>query len=175
MARELFDTLPALKYQYECVGVSAVVSTTENGETIPLRKTIAFRKIISNMRVIGNDQLNIYFDANGICEFKIDFVEYEQIGEMDLVPFDEAAKRVKTPDVFVLYDDNDTITGAAKRLKVEKVKMLLINQSGEGCTILQPIYNFIGTAENEIGSAEFHSRIIAIPDKYTYDASYTEG
>jgi hypothetical protein len=176
MAKEWFAKIPCINHEeYEYVGVASTESINVDGEDIPIRKRIAFRKIINGMRVIGDDQCDLYFNSKGFCGISIDFVEYEQIGEMDLIPFEDAKERIKTPDAFVLYNDSNTITGVAAQLKVERVKMLLVNQSSSGCAVLQPIYNFIGTAENETGSAEFNSRIIAIPDKYTFDVSVAEG
>lgn len=56
------------------------------------------------------------------------------------------------------------------KLQVERVKLLFVNQFYRGCIILQPIYIFIGTAIDIDGDhVEFHSKVIAIPESYTYE------
>lgn len=178
MAKEYFAKIPFIDHdQYEYVGITSTQSISGGGGVYkPVKQRLSFRKVIDGMRVTGDDQCDLYIDAEGLCGVTINFFEYEKIGEMDLVTLNDAKKRVKTPDAFARYDENDTLMkGETEWLNVERVKLLLVNQFRDGCTILQPIYNFIGTATNETGSAEFHSRIIAIPDKYTFDASYPEG
>ena len=169
MAQKIFDSLPCIEGEYEYVGISSTLTVSSEEGDYAERKRVSFRKVIDGMRVIGSDQCDIYFNHRGFCGLELDFVEYEKIGELDLIPLKSAHSLIKTPDAFVLYNSEETLEGAATSLKVERVKILLVNQSSMGCTILQPVYNFIGTAENESGSAEFHSRVIAIPKKYTYD------
>ena len=50
------------------------------------------------------------------------------------------------------------------------VMLLLINQHLNGCTILQPVYSFMGNAEDTKGmQSEFNAWVIAIPESYTYE------
>ena len=61
------------------------------------------------------------------------------------------------------------------KLQVDNVNLRLVNQYSSGCTILQPMYSFVGTATFDDNSqAEFISRIIAIPESYTYEKETTE-
>ena len=90
---------------------------------------------------------------------------------MTLVPMEEAEARIKTPDSFTI----EANFGKANTLQVDNVNLRLVNQYSSGCTILQPIYSFIGTATFDDNSqAEFISRIIAIPESYTYEKETTE-
>ena len=84
---------------------------------------------------------------------------------------DEAESRIKPPDSFTI----EANFGKANTLQVDNVNLRLVNQYSSGCTILQPVYNFVGTAIKEDGSkAEFISRVIAIPESYTYEKETTE-
>ena len=48
--------------------------------------------------------------------------------------------------------------------------LLYSSQYSRGCTILQPIYVFSGTAlMEEEREEEFSLTVIAIPEKYTYE------
>ena len=85
-----------------------------------------------------------------------------------MLSLEDAFDRVKDPDAFSLKSEGTGFSGEADLLTVERVKLLFVNQYSEGCTILQPVFNLMGTAENETGKAEFSSKVIAIPDKYTY-------
>ncbi|MBQ3002849.1 MAG: hypothetical protein IJD82_03865 [Clostridia bacterium] len=87
--------------------------------------------------------------------------------------YEDTEKRLhaidKIKDAFSVDADETTFSGVADKLTVERVKLLYVNQYSEGCTILQPVFNLMGTAENDSGTAEFSAKIIAIPEKYTYE------
>ena len=87
-----------------------------------------------------------------------------------MLTLDEAVAKIKEPDAFVLESAmNRNFSGAADKLTVERTKLLFVNRYSDGCDIPQQVYNLMGTAENTGGSVEFSARIIAIPEKYTYE------
>ena len=133
-------------------------------------KRVSFRRLIDGVRVIGNDICDLYFDSNGLYDIEIKFYDYEKTGELDMLTLDEAVAKIKEPDAFVLESAmNRNFSGAAHKLTVERTKLLFVNRYSDGCEILQPVYNLMGTAENTGGSVEFSARIIAIPEKYTHE------
>jgi len=171
-AKAIFDTLPLIEGDYECLGVTSLWTVYENSESSYVEtKRVSFRRLIDGVRVIGNDICDFYFNANGLYMAEIRFFDYEKIDEFDMMTLDEAISKVKAPDAFVLESDtNKNFSGAADKLTIKRTKLLFVNQYSDGCEILQPVYNLMGTAENAGGSVDFSSRIIAIPEKYTYTA-----
>ena len=134
-------------------------------------KRVSFRRLIDGVRVIGNDICDLYFDSNGLYDIEIKFYDYEKTGELDMLTLDEAVAKIKEPDAFVLESaTNRNFSGAADKLTVERTKLLFVNRYSDGCEILQPVYNLMGTAENTGGSVEFSARITAVPEKYTHES-----
>ena len=87
---------------------------------------------------------------------------------MDLVSYESAVQRIKNPDS--LSVDGSATDQKLQALCAAQVELYFINQNSRGCTILQPIYNFKGTAASAGGKeGEFQSKIIAIPESYTYE------
>ena len=169
-AKAIFDTLPLIEGEYEYLGVTSEQTVYANDENYIESKRVSFRRLIDGVRVIGNDICDLYFNSRGLYDIEIKFYDYEKTGELDMLSLDDAVDKVKTPDAFVLYSDtNRNFSGAADKLKIERTKLLFVNQYSNGCEILQPVFNLIGTAENEGGSVKFSSRIIAIPEKYTHE------
>ena len=112
-------------------------------------KRVSFRRLIDGVRVIGNDICDLYFDSNGLYDIEIKFYDYEKTGELDMLTLDEAVAKIKEPDAFVLESaTNRNFSGAADKLTVERTKLLFVNRYSDGCEILQPVYNLMGTAEN---------------------------
>ena len=108
----------------------------------------------------------MWFDGSGLVEIIIRMYDFEKTGTMDMVALADAETRIKTPDDLSI----DDAVGTVDTLRVDRVKLLLVNQYSRGCTILQPVYNFIGTATSENGDqAEFKSKVIAIPEAMTYE------
>lgn len=169
-AKAIFDTLPLIEGEYEYLGVTSEQTVYANDENYIESKRVSFRRLIDGVRVIGNDICDLYFNSRGLYDIEIKFYDYEKTGELDMLSLDDAVDKVKTPDAFVLYSDtNRNFSGAADKLKIERTKLLFVNQYSNGCEILQPVFNLIGTAENEGGSVKFSSRIIAIPERYTHE------
>lgn len=169
-AKAIFNALPLIEGEYEYLGVSSEQTVQEEEGDIIVTKRLSFRRLIDGIRVIGDDICDLYFNSNGLCNLEMKLCDYEKTGELDMLSLDEAVKKVKKPDAFVLDSEtNQNFSGAADTLKIEKSKLLFVNQYSDGCEILQPVYNLMGTASNAGGSVEFSSRIIAIPKKYTYD------
>ena len=169
-AKAIFDTLPLIEGEYEYLGVTSEQTVYANDENYIVSKRVSFRRLIDGVRVIGNDICDLYFNSDGLYRVEIKFYDYEKTGELDMLSLDDAVDKVKTPDAFVLYSDtNRNFSGAADKLKIERTKLLFVNQYSNGCEILQPVFNLTGTAENEGGSVEFAARIIAIPERYTHE------
>lgn len=179
MARKAFEQFGLLTGEYEYTGIWSSgerVEIGENGseEIITLINVgVSFCRVVDGMRIIDSDVCNIYFNDDGIVRFRLELYEYEPVGTMDLVSMEEAWDRIKTPDRFSIEGEPDC-AGPAKTLAVEEVVMVYCNQYYRGCTILQPVYRFKGTATFEDGTqAPFTSSVIAIPDSMTWvDESY---
>lgn len=171
MAQEVVNKLSLVNGEkYECVGVSSTQTLITDDDEFVVKKRVSFRRLIDGFRVIGNDICDVYFSCGGLCGIEIKLYDYEAVDEMELITLENAFKKVKNPDAFSLTASSDkNFSGKASKLTVNRTKLLLVNQYSSGCEILQPVYNFIGVAENESGSVEFSSRIIAIPEKYTHD------
>lgn len=169
-AKRIFNALPIFEGEYECMGVQSVQTLTESDElSYIVSKRIAFRKVIDGVRVLGNEICNLYFDADGLYTIRMELYNYTKVGEIPMLSLDDAIDKIKDADAFSVDADETTFSGVADKLTVERVKLLYVNQYSEGCTILQPVFNLMGTAENDSGTAEFSAKIIAIPEKYTYE------
>lgn len=171
-ARAIFDKLPFLVGTYEYLGITSTQMLENYNKVTGIttehiyRVRVSFRKVVDGLRVIGDDRCDFYIDGDGLVMMQLELYNYKQIGTMDVVPLDEAKQKIKTPDAFTVNDV--TKESAADKLDVEKTKLLLVNQSSYGCTILQPVYNFMGSAYRDDDVIyTFSSRVIAIPDKYT--------
>lgn len=167
LAWETFNKIPFMEGEYEYIGITATgtVWTMETGELVS-DVTVTFRRVLNGTHIIGNDECDLTFDASGLQEMHIALYDYKKIGTMDMVPLEDAQAKIKTPDSFSI----DQTTGVADNLQVDRVQLYWVNQFSNGCTILQPIYTFYGTASFEDGAQrEFRSRIIAIPEALTYE------
>ncbi len=171
MAWEIFKKLPFMEGEYECLGVRSSYTLSDSTGLHILRAGVVFQPLLDGMRVVGNEQCILEFDGSGFVGFSIARYTYTKIGTMDVIPLENASSRILNPDVFTVETgEGKPSLGQIDTLTVERVKLLLVNQYSHGCTILQPLYNFIGTATDDKGeSTEFQSRVIAIPDSYTYE------
>ena len=89
---------------------------------------------------------------------------------MDLVALEDAEARLKSPDDLDVGTLGEQPYKKVDILQVDRIAIRLINQYAKGCTILQPIYFFAGTATLEDNStSEFSSKVIAIPEEMTYE------
>ncbi len=167
LAWDTFHKIPFLEGNYEYGGIRGKDTLSDSkGEHIA-RVCVSFYRLIDNIRVIGNERCNLWFDGSGLVAIDITLFDYSKTGTMDMVTLEDATAKIKTPDAFSI----DVNNGVANTLQVDRIKLLLVNQYSDGCTILQPVYNFIGTATMEDGTqAEFSSKIIAIPESYTYES-----
>lgn len=172
LAWRTFEKIPFMEGEYEYSGIRGEDYTTNSkGDKKINRVMVSFLRLMDGVRVIGNDRCDMWFDDSGLVEIYIDRFNYTRIGTMDLVPLEDAEARIETPDDFSI----EATSGKAHTLQVERVRLSLVNQYSSGCTILQPIYSFVGTATFDDNSqAEFISRIIAIPESYTYEKETTE-
>lgn len=167
LAWETFNKIPFIDGEYEYLGITSTYTlwNSKEGERITA-VTVSFRRLIDGIRVIGNDVCDLTFDGSGLQEMHIALYNYKKIGTMDVVPMADAVTKIKTPDSFSIDKETDIV----KTMQVDRVKLLLVNQYSRGCTILQPLYNFIGTATLEDESQTgFSSKVIAIPESMTYE------
>jgi hypothetical protein len=166
LARKTFEKIPFLDGNYEYGGVRGKDTIWKAGKTYITRICVSFYRVVDGIRVVGNERCDLWFDGSGLVAIDIIQFDYTKVGTMNLVPLDEAKEKIKTPDDFSI----DASEGFAKELQVNKVNLFWVNQHANGCTILQPVYNFVGTAKmsNETEAA-FSSRVIAIPESYTYE------
>jgi hypothetical protein len=163
-AKRVFEGLN-LDGEYECLGIASVQILTVRNESFPCSKRVAFRRIVDGHRVIGDDYCDIYMCSEGVYDINAKLFNYVENGEIDVLDMETVISRVKTPDSFS-FEKSDVFEGLVSKITINKSKMLLVNQYDNECEILQPVYNLMGVAENESGSTEFSSKIIAIPDKY---------
>lgn len=177
-AMKLFAELPLIEGEYECLGVLSTQTQQDYtrvgddyivGEEYIVSKRVAFRKVIDGTRVLGEEICNLYFSAKGLNTIRMELYNYTKVGEIPMLSLQDAIDKIEDSDAFSVDADETTFSGVADKLTVERVKLLYVNQYSEGCTILQPVFNLMGTAENNSGTAEFSAKIIAIPEKYTYE------
>lgn len=169
LAWETFKKIPFMEGEYEYLGITVTDTLSDSeGEHIT-RVGVSFRRCLDDIRILGNDICRLYFDGSGLVQVNITVYDYELVGTMDLISLDNAVDRLISPDDFSI-DANSGGTNIAKTLQTEKVKMIWVNQHSNGCEILQPIYYFSGMATLEDGNqVEFSSKVIAIPESYTYE------
>ena len=171
LAWETFREIPFLEGEYEYLGITRTYTISSSSGTHVARAGVSFRRVIDGMRVLGEDECYLYFDGEGLVELHIELYDYKKIDTYDIVPLKDAFAKIKEPDSFVLdYESSAAEFGEIETLKAEKVDVRLFNQYSNGCTILQPVYSFVGTATNVDGKqVEFKSIVIAIPEHYTHD------
>jgi hypothetical protein len=166
LAWDIFRKIPFIEGEFECLGIMRGTKVVDQEGEHYTRVVVSFRRLLEGVRVIGEEDCVLYFDGSGLVAIRIWLFDYEKTGTMDLIPLETAATRIKTPDDFVI----ETESGLAEMLHIDRIKLLFVNQYSDGCTILQPVYNYIGNATLEDGSlVEFSSKIIAIPESYTYE------
>lgn len=164
-AWEVFNKIPFMEGEYECVGILNRYWLDDGTGVHTTRAGVGFYRLLDGVRVVSAQTCVLYFDGSGFVEASLTLYDYENINTMDIVTLDDAETRIKTPDDITIGKN-----GNVNLIEVERVKLLLINQYSRGCTILQPIYNFIGTATLEDGTqTEFSSKVIAIPEEMTYE------
>lgn len=172
LAWETFNKLSFMEgtYKYDGITKNYTVSSGATGSYVT-RVGVSFRRMIDDIEILGSEQCDLYFDNTGLVEIFIKRYNYEKIGSMDLVPLESVSSKIKRPDSFEIYTEpSEPKLGMLDTLRVERSELVFYNQYYRGCTILQPVYDFIGTATDTSGKQEkFTSKIIAIPDSYTYE------
>lgn len=171
-AREVFDKITFLDGEYEYLGITSTrIGYKSEDEKYIDSVRVSFRRLVDGYRVIGNDICDFYFNGNGVYDIEIRLYDYEKIDDFELMPIEEAMGRVKSADSFTLTDYDYNKNGSSEKfdtLKAERVKLLFVNQYTDGCEILQPVYNIMGSASSASEEYEFSAKIIAIPEWYTY-------
>lgn len=171
VAWETFKKLPFMDGEYQYLGIVSKTEISDNTGTHVTRVGVSFRRILDGMRVLGAEYCVLSFDDAGLVEFDISLYDYKKLGTMDVVPLNVASAKITDPDRFV-FSSKDTTQpfGVADTMRVNDVILLLMNQYNNGCTILQPVYSFMGDATDSKGDqAEFNVWVIAIPKYYTYE------
>ncbi|MBQ8579470.1 MAG: hypothetical protein IJ448_02105 [Oscillospiraceae bacterium] len=165
VAWEIFYKLPFLEGEFEYLGIRNIMRHSDSTGEHVKQVGVSFRRTLDGVRVIGDEVCDLYFDGSGLVAVRITAYDYAKKGEMNLLSYEDAYGRVKTPDSFNLSDP-----GRVKTLEVDEAKILFVNQYSRGCTILQPVYRFDGTAYFEDDrTGAFTARVIAIPEYYTYE------
>ncbi len=166
-AKAMFASFPFVDGTYECGGIDSRRIRSTGDQTFTISKSVVFYRQIEGERILG-DACYMDFTAEGLCQLSIVRYEYKQVDVIPMISLQKAIDKVKHPDTFYV-DDNDTkLSGKADVLHVEKARLVYVNQYSFGCTILQPVYNLTGYAEDDSGTVPFTAKVIAIPDKYTY-------
>jgi len=171
-AWEAFRKIPFLEGEYKYIGMTNSVTVSDAVGTHITRGGARFNRVLDGVRVTKGENYILEFDGSGLVEIRIKLYDYEKIGMMDLVPMEDAEARIKTPDGFTWETTGGVLTQNVNTLQVDKIELQLVNQHYRGCEILQPIYRFIGTANLQDNTwTEFASKVIAIPESYTYEAT----
>lgn len=165
LAWDVFNKIPFLEGEYEYGGITGGMRLYDSEGWHVTRARVTFYQVLNGVRISGEDDCSFWFDGSGLVQISIALFDYEETGTLRLVPLESASKRITKPDSFSFgFED-----GIAKTLEVEKVTLHWVNQYSKGCTILQPIYNFTGTATLGDGrQTDFSSKVIAVPSVYTY-------
>lgn len=171
LAWEAFNKIPFMEGDYECIGIRDKYVHSDNEGSHIARAGFVFCRVLDGVRVVDGDKCTLFFDGSGLVEISIRLYDYEKIGTMDMVPLAEAEARFKEPDDFDIGTaSSQPVKKEVETLRTESVALRLVNQYSRGCTILQPIYYFKGTATYKDGyEAAFSSKIIAIPESMTYE------
>ena len=172
LAWETFHKIPFLEGEYEYFGIRGEEAVSDSNGRHITSILVSFRRVLDGVPVTGEDQCDLWFDDSGLEGINIRLFDYEKIGMMDLVPLEDAETRIKTPDGCSWDSVENVLAQDVNALQVDHVKLQLINQHWRGCEILQPIYNFVGTAALNGGTqTKFNSKVIAIPESYTYEVT----
>lgn len=163
---DVFNQIPFMEGEYVYSGIRGEESIWSSDKgTQRTRVLVSFYRKLDGLRVVGVEQCDLWFNDSGLVELHIALYDYERIGTMNVVSFADAQERIKSPDYF-----STGSTGIANTLQVNEVDLLYVNQYTKGCTILQPVYNFTGTTIlDDERHGTFNAKVIAIPDKYTYE------
>ena len=173
LAKETFAKLSFIEGEYAYKGIIGEMTgeSDATGKSVT-RVGVRFNRMLDGVRVAGDDRCDLWFNNNGLVEVYAKVYDYKKEGTMTLVPYDRAVMQIKTPDSFTVKMEGlpSSQQYVAKKLCAEAVELYFINQNSEGCTILQPVYNFKGVITDEQGQGgSFSSKIIAIPEEYTYE------
>lgn len=171
LAKEIFALIPFMYGEYECLGIRHTMTRENSQGTHITRVGVSFRKLLDDVRVVGEEECVLFFDGSGLVAIDITLFSYKKIGNMDVVDVSSALDKIKEPDDFSVDAKNIEHLGEAiEALEVNQTKLLFVNQYSRGCQILQPVYNFTGTAiDTNNNEMEFSAKVIAIPESYTYE------
>ena len=168
MAWETLRSLTFLEGEYEYSGIRGRDTILKSDGEHTTRVLVSFYRQLDDIRVVGNDRCDLWFNDWGLVEIHVAQYRYEKAGTIDMVSLDDAKQRIKAPDSFTMGNQETLPHSNVNTLQVENIRLRLVNQASERCTILQPVYVFSGSAELANGTKkEFTSIVIAIPESYT--------
>lgn len=168
MAWETLRSLTFLEGEYEYSGIRGRDTILKSDGEHTTRVLVSFYRQLDDIRVVGNDRCDLWFNDWGLVEIHVAQYRYEKAGTINMVSLDDAKQQIKTPDSFTMDNLETLKSPIVNTLQVENINLRLVNQASEGCTILQPIYVFSGAAVfTDSTKTGFTSIVIAIPKSYT--------
>lgn len=174
VAKSAFEKLSFLDGEYVYSGIGSVQTVSGTKGSFVVRKRAIFARVVDGVKMV-NGAVSIYIDAYGVSGINAFVYDYEKIGDFEMMSTEDAIAKVKAPDGFQIDDeDGKELLSNIDRMVLEEVRLRYVNLFNEGCTVLQPAYNIVGTLYSGEDSVGFSSKIIAIPEKYTYVSDSTE-
>lgn len=169
LAQQVFDSIPFIDTPYVYLDGTRGYSSSSTDDTEHLRTVfVYFVPVINGMNVYSSDHIVMIFDQYGLLFFQFVLFRYQQIGQINLVPLEDAKSRILNPDELGSHDQANSFTNL-KSMTIERLEMNYYNYYYTGNTVLQPVYHFIGTAVDENGkSTRINSVVNAVPEEYTY-------
>ncbi len=170
-AWEVFEKLPFMDGEYKYLGIWSSGTISNSSGTHKTRVGVSFRRHLDDVRILGEHSCILHFDGSGLQQISVKLYDYQKIGTMDVISVESLAGNIKTADQFTAGPKDESQTSDIySTMQVEEIVPILMNQYSNGCTILQPVYSFVGTATDNKGvESEFNAWVIAIPEKYTYE------
>jgi hypothetical protein len=167
-AETVFNSLE-LEGEYVYSGIGGIKRLTDNSGTYVLEKTFRFNRKIGDILIYGEDLCQISFSQRGLEGVYLTLYDYTQVGSIEVMSLEEAFSKIKTPDNFYCIEDGYKFKEPIDTITIDKVFITWNNYFDRGCDIVQPVYNFHGTAKTQDGEKEIMAQIVAIPSKYLYE------
>lgn len=172
-ADEIVNNIPFLEgnYVYSYTNTQSEIIELPNGEikNIPVKMMLSYRRELNGFRIVGEDQLHIYFDAEGFCGLSISYFNYEKYDEVDIITTSQAVNNIKKASTFDVDTRKVDFVGVLPKITANEVYLDYVNQYSNGVEILQPLYVLHGLIEENDNKSTFTATVKAIPDKYLKD------
>lgn len=169
LAQQVFDAIPFIDTRYVYLDGTRGYTSSSRDDGEHLRTVfVYFVPVINGMNVYSSDHVMMIFDQYGLLYFQLILFRYQQIGQINLVPLEDAKQRILNPDELGSHDQANRFSNL-NSMTIERLELNYYNYYYDGNTILQPVYHFIGTAVDENGkSTRINSIVNAVPEEYTY-------